>query len=445
MNLWQRIRAAFQPLPWQERVFVPPSQAGVLVTPDTALTFSAFWACVRVISQTLAALPWGVYMKTTAGREEQDNQIAWLLNNRPNPEMTAFSFREALVAHALAWGNGYAEIVEDMAGRVQELWLLLPDRVLPERDPDTAALQYRVTQLSGETVIIPADRMLHLHGLGFDGVTGYSLVRMAARSIGVGMAQETFAQSFYANGAIFGSMVEMPVKSMSKEQIAEAEQYINDRSAGPGKAFRTKVIPQGATPHNLTMPLQDAQFIEARKFSVTEMARLTGIPPHKIADLDRSTNNNIEHQGIEFVTDCIVPWCCRLEQEANVKLFAPRAQGRVYTKLDVRSLLRGDLASRGAFYKLMAQLGALSINEIRALEDMNGIGLAGDARLVQINQTTLEWLVENPEGAKASAAEPAQQQADGTPADAPAPPPVKPGNVIRMRALAWLREQERRA
>jgi ATP-dependent Clp protease protease subunit len=127
------------------------------------------------------------------------------------------------------------------------------------------------------------------------------------------------------------------------------------------------------------------------------MARLVGIPPHKIADLDRSTNNNIEHQGIEFVTDCIVPWCTRLEQEANVKLFAPRAQGKVYTKLSVQSLMRGDSKSRAEFYRLMTQMGAMSINEVRALEDLNGIGAAGDARLVQLNQTTLEWLVENPD------------------------------------------------
>jgi HK97 family phage portal protein len=442
MNLWQRIKAAWQPLPWQDRVYVPRAQAGVLVTPDTALTFSAFWACVRVISQTIAALPWGVYMRNAGGREQQDSQIAWLLNSRPNPEMTAFSFREALIAHALAWGNGYAEIVEDMAGRVVELWPLLPDRVLPERNPETGLLQYRVTELSGETITLPADRVLHVHGLGFDGVTGYSLVRLAARSIGLGMAQETFAQSFYANGAVYGTLVEMPVKSMSPDQIEEAERYINDRNAGPGKAFKTKVVPLGAVPHNLTMPLQDAQFIEARKLSVTEMARLTGIPPHKIADLDRSTNNNIEHQGIEFVTDCIVPWCTRLEQETNVKLFAPRMQGRVYTKLDVRSLLRGDSKSRAEFYKIMNQIGVLSINEIRALEDMNGIGAAGDARLVQLNQTTLEWLVDNPEGQKAAAAEPTPQQADDTRVDSPAPATT---NVIRAQALAWLREQKRQA
>jgi HK97 family phage portal protein len=439
MNLWQRITAIFRDRPVQSRVYLPQGQAGVNVTEDTALTYSAWWACVRVVSQTVAALPWGVYEKTAAGRKEVDGSLAWLLNNQPNSEMTAIAFKEALVAHALCWGNGYAEIVYDLAGRVAQLWPLAPDRVCPERNQETGALQYRVTNGDGSQSILEPRRVFHLHGLGFDGIVGYSPVRMAARSIGVGIAQETFAQAFYANGAVFGTVVELPTSSMSPEQIADAEASLNEKGRGPAKAFTTKVMPQGSTPHKLTMPLQDAQFLESRKFSVTEICRWFGVPPHKVADLERSTNNNIEHQGIEFVTDAIVPWCIRLEQEANVKLIGTRSMGRVYTKLVVAGLMRGDSKARAEYYKSMTQIGALTINQVLALEDMNGIGPAGDSNLVQLNQTTLEWLVKNP-GAK-SAAPAAPEPSEPEPAEEPA----TPTNVIRSAALEWAREQRKKA
>lgn len=439
MNLWQRLTAVFRDRPAQSRVYLSPSQAGVTVTEDTALTYSVWWACVRVVSQTVAALPWGVYEKAESGRRELDGSLAWLLNNQPNPEMTAISFKEALVAHALCWGNGYAEITYDMAGRVAQLWLLAPDRVCPERNQETGELQYRVTSGDGSQSILPSWRVYHLHGLSFDGLVGYSPVRMAARSIGLGIAQETFAQAFYANGAVFGTIVELPAGKLSAEQIADAEAALNEKGRGPAKAFTTKVVPNGSKPHSVSMPLQDAQFLESRKFSVPEICRWFGVPPHKVADLERSTNNNIEHQGIEFVTDAIVPWCIRLEQEANVKLIGARSLGRVYTKLSVAGLMRGDSKARAEYYRTMTQIGAMSINEVRALEELNGIGTSGDSHLVQLNQTTVEWLVNNPgEKAAGHAATPADPE--------PAPPPPKPAtNVIRSAALDWARQQRKQA
>lgn len=447
MGLWTKISSVFRSRPSQTRVYLPQAQAGIRVTEDTALTMTTFWACVRVISQTLAALHWGVFERLPEGRKPARPAVSWLLNHRPNPEMTAVAFREALMAHVLTWGNGYAEILFDMAGNPSQLWLIAPDRVFPERNEATGELQYRVMYESGEQVLLPPERVFHVHGLGFDGVMGYSPVRMAARALGVGIAQETFAQSFYANGAVFGTIVEYPVKNMSVEQIAAAEADLNGRNRGPAKAFTTKVVPEGVKTHTLSMPLEDAQFLESRKFSVVEVCRLFGVQPHKVADLDRSTNNNIEHQGIEFVVDTIVPWAVRLEQEADVKLFSARAQGRVYTKIAVAGLMRGDSKARAEYYRTMVNMGAMTINEVRALEDMNGIGPAGDVHLVQLNQTTLEFLVANP-GAKSA---PAAAEAPGTASEeseseeTEGDDPPGPTNVIRATALAWAREQRKQS
>ena len=426
--------------PGESRFFISQRQAGVTVNEDTALGLGEWWACINVIARTVASLPWGVYQRTEAGREPLDTQLAWLLNNRPNGEMSAFSFREALVAHALNWGNGYAEIAWDLAGRPAALWLLAPDRVQPERNPDTGALQYRVTGGDGKTTVLASEDVLHVHGLGFDGITGYSVARMAARSIGLGIGQDAFAQAFYGNGTQFGNVIEMPGQ-MSPDQVALAEAYYNDKHQGPDKAFKVRVAPAGTKVHPLGMPMTDAQFIESRGLTITMAARWLGVPPHKIADLTRSTNNNIEHQGIEFVTDAIVPWCQRLEQEVNFKLVGARAQGRVYTKLAVNGLMRGDSKSRAEFYRTMTQIGAMTINEVRALEDLNGIGEDGDEHLVQLNQTTLERLIEGTPQAGAPAApamgdnapeQDAEDQQDKQDEQ-------RPNAAIRTAALAFVR------
>jgi HK97 family phage portal protein len=435
MNLWQRIMNLLpRAKPGEDRVYVAHRQAGVLVTEDTALTFAAVWACVSLISRTIAALPWHVYQREGAERLPVDNAVSWLLNSRPNPEMSAFAFREVMLVHALTWGNAYAEIERDMAGRVVALWPMAPDCVELKRST-AGALVYEVRAASGEVFILPPDRVLHIHGMGFDGLVGYSPVRMASRSIGLGLGQEVFGGAFYANGTQFGSVIEMP-STLRPDQIKELEAYYNAAQRGPDKAFKMKVTPSGVKLHTAGMPMTDAQFLESRKFSVTEIARWYGVPPHKIADLDRATNNNIEHQGIEFVSDAIVPWAVRLEQEANHKLFSARVQGRIYTKFTVNALMRGDSKSRAEFYRLMTQMGAMSINEVRAMEELNGIGDDGDQHLVQLNQTTLERLVEGePEPAPAAMQPPADEPEE----------PDQPTNVIRAQALEFLRAQRNQA
>lgn len=419
--------------PGEQRVYVPNRQAGVTVTEDTALTYSAVWACVRVISESVASLPWQVYRRTKDGREPVEGGVRWLLDTAANDEMTASAFREALVAHALTWGNGYAEIERDLAMRPIALHLLTPDRTEPRRD-DNGRLFYSITNDDGTARDLAPSQVFHLHGLSWDGLVGYSPVRMAARSIGLGIAQDVFGQAFYGNGTTFGGLVEINA-GMSKEQIDQIEKYLNAKHAGPDNAFRVRVAPSGTKYHNMGMPMTDAQFLESRRFSVNEVARWYRVPPHKIGDLERSTNNNIEHQSIEFVTDTLMPWVKRLEDEANVKLFGARSQGATYTKLNVNALMRGDSAARSSFYRAMTQMGAMTINEVRALEDLNGIGAAGDELLVQLNQTTLQRLVDDPPEARTpTPVQPAQAKPD-----APVPDDESPGNVIRSHALHYWR------
>ena len=368
-DVWRRVVNAASVFlrPNESRVFMSQRQAGVLVNEDTAMTLAEWWACVSVISRTVAALPWRVYELSSDGKRQVDGQIAWLLNNQPNPEMSAFSFREALMSHVLNWGNGFAEIQRDGSMRPVALWLITPDRVCIERDPD-GALQYKVSGDDGMQITLRPDQMFHLHGLGFDGVSGYSPVRMAARSIGVGIAQDVFAQSFYANGTVMGTVAEVGA-TMNKDQIKDFESYLAERHGGPANAFRPKVAPSGTKIHAMGMPLTDAQFIESRGLSITMAARWLGVPPHKIADLSRSTNNNIEHQGIEFVTDTIRPGCVRWEQSMQRDLFAGKRTHRVTFDLD--GLMRGDSAARAAFNASALQNGYKSRNEIRREEGYN--------------------------------------------------------------------------
>ncbi len=435
MNLLRRVRQD----PGQPRIYVSHRQAGVVVDEDTALTYSAVWACVRVISESIAALPWHVYRSANGDTQRADGAIAWLLGTQPNPEMTAFAWRETILAHALTWGNGYSEIVRDMAGRPAELQLLTPDRVTPKRD-DAGRLFYRYCADDGTERDIDPRNIFHLHGLGWDGLVGYSPVRLAARSIGLGIAQDAFGQAFYANGTVFGGMVEIP-GTMKKEDIRATEEYLNERHRGPDNAFRIKVAPLGSKYSNAGMPMTDAQFLESRRFSVNDVARWYRVPPHKIGDLERSTNNNIEHQAIEFVTDTLMPWIKRLEDEANVKLFGARAQGAMYSKISASAMMRGDSKTRAEFYRTMTQIGVMTINEVRALEELNSLGDIGDTPLVQTNQTTLERLVKEPEPKLAEPVAP-DQPADTSATDPQHSDAMSPGNVIRREALSYWRQHQ---
>ncbi|MBM9615317.1 phage portal protein [Desulfobulbus rhabdoformis] len=374
------------------RTFV--RSAGVHVNEDNALNYSAVWSCVKIISETIACLPWHVYKRVGAkNKEVMNGHIDWMLYRQPNSEMTSFTLKEVLVAWALTWGNGYAEIERDFSNRISALWPIPPHRVEPVR-LENGQLFYRVFGDGFDEVYIPAANMLHLHGLGYDGLSGYSVISMAAKSIALGLACEQFGSNYFENGTHPGVVASHPNKLTDRARKNLEESLMNQYS-GLGKSHRLLLLEEATKLEKIGFSPNDSQFLETRKFQLAEIARWFRMPLHKMSDLERSTNNNIEHQGIEFATDTILPWATRIECETDVKLFAA-SRGRTFNKLNMGGLLRGDVESRTEHYKVMSNLGAFSVNDILELEDRNTIGPVGDKRLVQINQTTLEKIGEEP-------------------------------------------------
>lgn len=372
--------------------------AGVVVTQDNALTYSALWRCVNLVSQSIGALPWQVNEREidSTGRKSTRQLIqhpaASLLDLAANDEVSAQHWRETLIAWALTWGNGYAEIERDRANRPVALWQIEPDRVNPDRT-ESGRLVYDISNGRGSNTVLESSDVFHLRGLGFDGLVGYSVVGLAARTIGLGLATENFGSDFFGNGAHVGGVFEHP-NSLGDQAIKHLKASIKERQGGANQ-MSPMILEEGMKYTPTSIPPDDAQFLETRKFNVAEIARWYGVPLHKLHEMDKASFNNIEHQSIEFVQDALIPWVRRLETEANLKLVSRSNRGRVFTKLNLNSLLRGDMESRDKHYQTMANLGAFSVNDILELEDRNPIGPEGDKRLVQLNQTTLDKIGED--------------------------------------------------
>lgn len=366
----------------------PRAAAGVNVNEDTALSVSAVFGAVKVISETVALLPWRHYRQGDARRELlAGTDVDVLLHRHPNGEMSAFPFREYLIACALLHGNGYAEIERSRSGAAIALHLLHPERVEPKRTTG-GVLFYEVRNENGSVAGVPARQMFHLRGPTKDGIVGRSVLSLARESLGVAIAAEKFAGGFFGNGAIPSLFIEQTeaAPKLSKEGAENMLESFERRHKGPGKAGKAALLEQGYTIKPVGIPQKDAQFLETRKFSVTEVARWFRVPPHKIADMERATFSNIEEQERNFVNDAVIPWSARLEQEAAFKLLTRADE---FTLLDVRGLLRGKNEDRAKYYTQLRDLGVLSINEIRELEDMNPIE-GGDLRLVPLNMVSVQ-------------------------------------------------------
>lgn len=345
--------------------------AGPTVTPQSSLRATAVYACVRIISESISSLPLPVYRQRGRNKTKAtDHPLYGVLHNQTNSEQTAMEFRELQLSHLLLWGNSYSEIDWDDSGRVRALWPLFPDKTEPRRSGDGQLWYYVQVPGEGEQPI-PWYRVHHIRGLGGDGVVGYSPIRVAAlQAVGLSLAAEEYGARFFGNGARPGGVLEHPGK-LSPEAVTRLKAQWDSDTGGLSNAHRLKVLEEGMKYSPITMPPNEAQFLETRKYQVTDIARVFRVPPHMLADLDRATFSNIEHQGQEFVTYTLTPWLVRIEQAIGRDLMTPDERAIYYARHNVGGLLRGDTATRHQAYSAGIRDGWLSPNEVRELEDLN--------------------------------------------------------------------------
>ncbi|SCZ80415.1 phage portal protein [Acidaminobacter hydrogenoformans] len=362
--------------------------SGKNVNEKTAMQTTAVYACVRILSETIASLPLHIYRHSENGKEKAiQHRLYRLLHDEPNSEMTSFVFRETLMSHLLLWGNAYAQIIRDGRGNVVSLYPLLPDRMTVDRN-SKGELFYEYHKESG-SVVLRKEEVLHIPGLGFDGLIGYSPIAMAKNAIGMAIATEEYGARFFANGASPGGVLEHPGVVKDPKRIRDSW---NDVYQGSANAHRIAVLEEGMKFQPISIPPEQAQFIATRKYQLNEIARIFRIPPHMIGDLEKSSFSNIEQQSLEYVKYTLDPWVVRWEMSLQRALLTEPEKQEYFIKLNVDGLLRGDYQSRMNGYAVGRQNGWLSANDIRELEDLNRIpeNLGGDLYLINGNMTKLQ-------------------------------------------------------
>ncbi len=349
--------------------FFGSTTSGKTVNERTALQTTAVYACVRILSETLASLPLHMYRYTDSGKEKAtSNPLYMLLHDEPNPEMTSFVFRETLMSHLLLWGNAYSQIIRDGRGKVVALYPLLPDKMEVDRTA-TGELFYEYQSDKGK-VVLRKEEVLHIPGLGFDGVKGQSPIAMAKNAIGMAIATEEYGAKFFSNGANPGGVLEHPGVVKDPKRVRDSWNAVYQ---GSSNAHRVAVLEEGMKFTPIGIPPEQAQFIATRKFQLNEIARIFRIPPHMIGDLEKSSFSNIEQQSLEFVKYTLDPWVVRWEMALQKSLLTLSEKEEYFFKFNVDSLLRGDYQSRMNGYAIGIQNGFLSSNDVRRLEDMNDI------------------------------------------------------------------------
>ena len=381
--------------------FMGGSSSGKAVTERSAMQMTAVYSCVRILSEAVAGLPLHVYRYNDSGGKEKavDHPLYLLLHDEPNPEMTSFIFRETLMTHLLLWGNAYAQIIRNGKGEIIALYPLMPNKMTVDRD-ENGHLYYRYNRSNDEaiqskesTVILQPKDVLHIPGLGFDGLVGYSPIAMAKNAIGLAIATEEYGAKFFANGAAPSGVLEHPGTIKDPSKVREAWQSQFGGSSNSGKVA---VLEEGMKYTPISISPEQAQFLETRKFQINEIARIFRVPPHMVGDLEKSSFSNIEQQSLEFVKYTLDPWVVRWEQAISRALFTADEKKRYFVKFNLEGLLRGDYQSRMTGYATARQNGWMSANDIRELENLDLIPEedGGDLYLVNGNMLPLTSIAE---------------------------------------------------
>lgn len=344
--------------------------SGKSVTERTAMQTTAVYACVRIIAETVASLPLHVYEYTGSGKERvYTHPLYRILHDIPNPEMNSFIMREVMMSHLLLWGNSYSQIIRNGRGEITALYPLMPEKMTVDRGAD-GNLYYKYNSDKQGSFVFRKDEIFHIVGLGFDGLIGHSPIAMAKNAIGLCIAAEEYGSSFFSNSGTPSGVLEHPGVLKEPEKVRDAW---NKAYGGSGNAHKVAVLEEGMKFNPISINPQEAQFLETRKFQVNEICRIFRVPPHMIADLEKSSFNNIEQQSLDFVTNTIRPWLVRIEQSIFQQLLNESEQEKYFAKFNVDGLLRGDFQSRMNGYAVGRQNGWLSANDIRELEDLNRI------------------------------------------------------------------------
>lgn len=371
------------------------TSAGKVVNEHNAMQLTTVYACVRIIAEAIAGLPLHLYRYTDSGKKKAvDHPYYYLLHDEPNPEMSSFTFRETLMTHLLLYGNAYAQKIFDNRGRITALYPLIPSQMAVLRDAaGRIVYQYTYTPNdakpgTSKTVNLSREEVLHIPGLGFNGLVGFSPIAMARNALGLAMATEEYGSKFFANGAQPSGVLEHPGTIKDPERLRRNWQ---ETFGGSSNSNKTAVLEEGLKYHPISIPPDQAQFLESRKFQVTEICRIFRMPPHMVGDLEKSSFNNIEQQSLEFVKYTLDSWVCRWEQGLQRGMLLANEKKQLFWKFNVDGLLRGDYVSRMNGYAVGRQNGWLNANDIRALEDMDMIPdeLGGNLYLVNGNMLPL--------------------------------------------------------
>ncbi len=387
------------------------SVSGMRVSADSAMRLAAVYACVRILSETMASLPLVVYRARADGGKDRvtDHWLYRLLGKKPNRYQNPFEWREMLQGHLALRGNAFCQILANGRGEITELIPVHPDRVRMELLAE-GDYRYRIQNQTGHELVLPRGEVWHLRGLSSDGLLGLSPIELSRESLGMALAAQDYGARFFNNDAKpTGGWIEFPgnFKDNEAKRVFRESYQAAQSGANRGKVL---VLENGMKFHEVGVTNKDAQFLELRKFQITDIARLFRVPPHMIADLDRATFSNIEQQSLEFVMHTMTPWAERWEASIEADLMLDGDQLEI--EFDFANLMRGDAASRSAYYQSGIQNGWLTRNEARIAENLNPIkGL--DQPLRPLNMVEEEDAEEQ---------EPEDEDSDSTDADTPAEP-----------------------
>jgi len=374
--------------------FMGGSTSGKPVNERSAMQMTAVYSCVRILAEAVAGLPLHLYRYTETGGKEKavDHPLYLLLHDEPNPEMSSFVFRETLMTHLLLWGNAYAQIIRNGKGEVVALYPLMPNKMTVDRD-ENGQLYYTYQRsneeahtMEGSSVKLKPSDVLHIPGLGFDGLVGYSPIAMAKNAIGMAIACEEFGAKFFANGAAPSGVLEHPGTIKDPSRVREAWQ---SQFGGASNSGKVAVLEEGMKYTPISISPEQAQFLETRKFQINEIARIFRVPPHMVGDLEKSSFSNIEQQSLEFVKYTLDPWIIRWEQSMMRVLLSFDEKKEYYIKFNLEGLLRGDYQSRMNGYSIARQNGWMSANDIRELENLDRIPTEQGGDLYLINGSML--------------------------------------------------------